>query len=527
MKSTQFTSVGFLGLILVQLLMMSAVEAKFIHGHLTTASNFQFLDRFCFQPNEKGTLHYEIKYKADQCCYKLLMFNDEPGQWQYIRKHEDTMTCGEKKEVIPGSYNNKLTLEDGFNGCEKSTDADSIEWIRCVGGRSFQTDRTRWWYLVISNCYSDNGIEFEYNITMTNGVKLWDKHFSADERYILETNMIFFFVYFAMFGVTMHFTKVLKERKLLHCTYKLFVWSILAELSSLLLLTVALGSYGSTGVPLPGLQMFANLLGAAGNLVFILMIILLGKGFTVTRGTLSELSWIKLAIFMTLYSITYFALYIYEETMFDPRDVLYKYESVAGYGLVGPFFIGFLWTCYAIFTSIKDYPDKVSFYVPFGVIFALWWLATPVTIFICNHAIETWVRAKIVNCIERAVICGGHVFFLLLTRPNAANKNFPFHIKTTQIAALDDDDDGNDTHRYGDINDFVMRAESGNVVGLDFTDLFMTDHDTVPAYAVPAEKVPAEKVPAQILLADKVPACKQTVIQIEPRPRPIINSWMQ
>ena len=48
----------------------------------------------------------------------------------------------------------------------------------------------------------------------------------------------------------------------------------------------------------------------------------------------------KLAMFMTVYTITYSVLYIYEETMFDPRDVLYKYESVAGYGLIGLAFIG-------------------------------------------------------------------------------------------------------------------------------------------------------------------------------------------
>ncbi|XP_070551165.1 transmembrane protein 145-like [Ptychodera flava] len=392
MKPTCPAPIGLLACILVQVLLMATGDAKIIRGHLTTASNFQFVDRFCFQPDEEGSLQYEIKYKAADCCYKLLMFNDEPGQWPYIREHGQALSCGEKKEVIPGAENAKLTLQDPYNGCQRYNDSDGVEYMLCTGGRSFETVRARWWFLVMSNCYSDDGIDFEFHITMTNGVKLWDKHFSADERYILETDMTFLFVYFAMLLITAYFTKILADRNLLHSTYKLFIWSMLAEFSSLLLLTIALGKYGSTGVRMHGLEVLANLIGAAGILVFILMIVLLGKGFTVTRGTLSKTSFMKLATFMTMYTITYCILYIYEETMFDPRDVLYKYESVAGYGLIGLFFIGFLWTYYAIFFSIKNYPEKVSFYVPFGFIFALWWLATPMTIFICNHALDAWVR---------------------------------------------------------------------------------------------------------------------------------------
>ncbi len=38
---------------------------------------------------------------------------------------------------------------------------------------------------------------------------------------------------------------------------------------------------------------------------------------------------------------------------------------------------------------------------------------------------------------EHFVVFLGHVFFLLLTRPNAHNKNFPYHVRTTQIGILE------------------------------------------------------------------------------------------
>ena len=37
---------------------------------------------------------------------------------------------------------------------------------------------------------------------------------------------------------------------------------------------------------------------------------------------------------------------------------------------------------------------------------------------------------------EHFVAFAGHVVFLLLTRPNAHNRNFPYHVRTTQIGIL-------------------------------------------------------------------------------------------
>jgi len=42
------------------------------------------------------------------------------------------------------------------------------------------------------------------------------------------------------------------------------------------------------------------------------MLILMAKGFTVTRGRISTSGSIKLAVFMTVYVLTYVALFIYQ-----------------------------------------------------------------------------------------------------------------------------------------------------------------------------------------------------------------------
>ena len=47
-------------------------------------------------------------------------------------------------------------------------------------------------------------------------------------------------------------------------------------------------------------------------LVFVVMLLLMGKGFTITRGRISTSGSIKIAVFMTLYALTYAILFFYQ-----------------------------------------------------------------------------------------------------------------------------------------------------------------------------------------------------------------------
>ncbi|RXG69171.1 Transmembrane protein [Armadillidium vulgare] len=98
---------------------------------------------------------------------------------------------------------------------------------------------------------------------------------------------------------------------------------------------------------------------------------------------------------------------------FDPGEVLYIYESPAGYGLVGLRGIGWIM-----------------------------FLSGPVVIIISNHVIDKWVREKVVNGVELGITIMGHLFFLFLTRPSAANKNFPYHVRTSQITSMEESSTG-------------------------------------------------------------------------------------
>ena len=83
---------------------------------------------------------------------------------------------------------------------------------------------------------------------------------------------------------------------------------------------------GIDGIGLKSTQLNGRVLEAAADLMFVLLLILVAKGYTVTRARLPQASSIKLAVFVCAYSTIYTTLFIYERIHFDPGTVLYSLE---------------------------------------------------------------------------------------------------------------------------------------------------------------------------------------------------------
>jgi len=200
--------------------------------------------------------------------------------------------------------------------------------------------------------------------------------------------------------------------------------------------------YALDGIGLNSTKLNGKVLEAAAEFMFVLLLILIAKGYTVTRARLPQASAMKLTVFACSYAVTYVSLFTYETLHFDRGQVLYIYESMAGYGLIILRSVGWCMFIYSTFFTLKHYPEKGGFYYPYFSYYTLWFVAGPCIILIANHIIADWVREKVVISVEHFVIFSGHIVFLMLTRPSAHNKNFPYHVRTTQIGIM-----GND-HKY-------------------------------------------------------------------------------
>nr|XP_048296412.1 transmembrane protein 145 isoform X1 [Myodes glareolus] len=420
-------------LLLLLLPLSPRARAKYVRGNLSSKEDWVFLTRFCFL-SDYGRLDFRFRYPEAKCCQNILLYFDDPSQWPAVYKARDK-DCLAKESVIRPENNQviNLTTQYAWSGCQVVSE-EGTRYLSCSSGRSFRSVRERWWYIALSKCGGD-GLQLEYEMVLTNGKSFWTRHFSADEFGILETDVTFLLIFTLIFILSCYFGYLLKGRQLLHTTYKMFMAAAGVEVLSLLFFCIYWGQYATDGIGNGSLKILAKLLFSSSFLIFLLTLILLGKGFTVTRGRISHSGSVKLSVYMTLYTLTHVVLLTYEAEFFDPGQVLYTYESPAGYGLIGLQVAAYVWFCYAVLVSLRHFPEKQPFYVPFFAAYTLWFFAVPVMALIANFGIPKWAREKIVNGIQLGIHLYAHGVFLIMTRPSAANKNFPYHVRTSQIAS--------------------------------------------------------------------------------------------
>ncbi|XP_068855459.1 transmembrane protein 145-like, partial [Aphelocoma coerulescens] len=348
---------------LLLLLLPAGAAAKFVRGRVSTKEDWVFLTRFCFL-SDFGRLDFHFRYPEAKCCQNILLYFDDPSQWPavYRRGGKD---CLAKESVIRPENNQviNLTTQYAWSGCQVLPGV-SGRVLSCSSGRSFRSVRERWWYVALSKC-GGGGLELEYEMVLTNGDSFWTRHFSADEFGILETDITFLLIFALIFLLSCYCGYRLKGRQLLHTTYKMFMAAAGLEVASLLLSCVYWAQYGWDGVGHAALKLLGKLLFSISFLIFLLMLILLGKGFSVTRGRISPGGSVRLSVYMTLYSIAHIALLTYEAQFFDPGQVLYTYESPAGYGLIALQFGAFAWFCGAVAATVSAVPERRHFYLPF------------------------------------------------------------------------------------------------------------------------------------------------------------------
>ncbi|XP_020621574.1 transmembrane protein 145-like [Orbicella faveolata] len=381
--------------------------------------------------------------------------------------------CIDKEDKVYRGNNQVVNLTTNYiwSGCTKKEKL-SMTHLDCNGDRRFVSNRERWWYLAISNCDSSKGLFLNYRLEMTNGETFWRKHFSADERFILPMDIAFFiafivmwmlgiyvaskkynklFLHYFYFSVILpmdiaffiafivmwmlgiYVANLLVGRRLFHFSYKLYLTSMTFEVISLLFYIIYYVKFGRSGFETYGLSVVGRACHFISHVVFLIMLILMAKGWTVTRGRISSGGQIKLSIFGTVYTVCFAILFFYEVAVFDPGEVLYIYESPAGIGISILRVIAWLWFCYGTFFTLKHYPNKCNFYYPFWFFYTGWFLAGPIVVVIATYKIPKWEREQIVNGIDWSISILAHLVFLIITRPSAANINFPFHLRTNQI----------------------------------------------------------------------------------------------
>lgn len=209
-------------------------------------------------------------------------------------------------------------------------------------------------------------------------------------------------------------TVELKSLHLYHCTYRLFGTSMVIQYMGVVISGVSWIRYGLTG--LGPHTTIGNLFTSASEISYLLLLLLMAKGYTITRARLSSCSIVKLTIFINSYIVCYIILFVYQAEAFDPGEVLNLYESPAGFGLSILRCVSWLVFMISTGTTIRKYPEKSSFYYPFGMLGSLWVLGGPFLTVAGIGVLDAWVRESVMCGTFAMLAFSGHFAFLVRAR---------------------------------------------------------------------------------------------------------------
>ncbi|KAH8051279.1 Rab-like small GTPase [Aureococcus anophagefferens] len=124
----------------------------------------------------------------------------------------------------------------------------------------------------------------------------------------------------------------------------------------------------------------ARFLWHGADLLLVLLVVLLAKGWTIVRRKLSANGRVRVALYVTVLTWTTVSLELWRLHVFNPATSAYHYESPPGFVLVSLRALVCVWFWYARVHDEKHYKNKLGFYQKFNAFFTLWLVAKPVSI---------------------------------------------------------------------------------------------------------------------------------------------------
>jgi len=233
------------------------------------------------------------------------------------------------------------------------------------------------------------------------------------------------FFFFIITAVHARGAFVLFQEKSYHPIVKLLSITIVLEFFSLLFLFIHYASYAKDGVGASGLKGLGELIDMAAQLSFIILLLLLSKGWSITNMQLTGQR--ILLIVTSILFILYITLFTWENVTHNPATTFYVYESVPGILLLivrGLVMLWFLWNLRLTFLEETN-PEKRKFYLIFGGVYTLWFFMLIFIVMIAAaFGTYSYWRLKVVTGMYLCVNTLGFSLMAFLLWPSRAQQYF-------------------------------------------------------------------------------------------------------
>lgn len=418
MTSSFFKIIGCL--LAIVALAQAHVSSGSAHGDVQ--GGFVFLGRFAFDENPHpveegrvpvGEVSVEITLKdsadfADQpFSLDVLQYTDNPGDWDAA--YDKSVPCA----VKPISNKDVLTFNNKGEQVAPLT-------IKAVGGT-----RRRFHYIAVRNCAGFG--KFEYRLHFTRKTDSWSEEYGANEVGSNSLYLVYFFLYI---GVTVAcFYNLSKATASL--TYRHPIYQLSAVVVTLLAVSVFFQfvhhmSYTSDGIGMTGLEHMGQIIDIIARVTFILLLLLLAKGWAITRNRLTQRTLIVSITFA--FGLVYLLAYFVERSLEDPAEIGLATLTKAFYFLVVA--LGFVFAFWYAFTAYmtmvaENNPVKRSFMMRIGILFFIYLLSIPTVAFL-SFLVDPWIREIVISAFNITFTTVGVCVLLGLLWHSHATKYFEF-----------------------------------------------------------------------------------------------------
>lgn len=404
---------------------------------------------------QEGRVTYDIGYPV-HTKLKMLIFQDFDDWTKIVDQPE--MSCFD----VVRDADKVISLSENFiwgkSGASYYSygNRSSIEYQNVVDPRSQARTRgviffpavttlpARWGAIIMANCDATSAcstsstcqgpVIADSKLHFINGDGS-QSEFSYDDRSVQHLVLFFFILELSIWIIALHTRQLLKNIKKYHHTVKLLVYSVSLHLFSLLLQLIFWYHFASYGQPRYGLLSTGQYFTTMSNYLLIVMLILLGKGWTIVRASISPQGCIKLAVYATAYFLLIIFAQSYAFAYYDvTRSTIFFYASPPGVLLLlTRCVVGATWFFYAVHTTSKNFQIKKGFYIKFFWLAFIWMIAP--AFFVLATLIMKQLDWTIFTTIwENLLLQLAHLTLCTMYDPAGytINHSFPFHHTTSE-----------------------------------------------------------------------------------------------
>lgn len=318
-------------------------------------------------------------------------------------------------------------------------------------------NQPRFWYLSLVACYRNvttceweyyNGAshKLQYHINMVNGHPT-KKHnfyspfvyqFSYDKQNILEQCLIFFAIYIFLVPI-----QIIGSKKQTHPVTKLFTLSLIMEFISICLILFHLIKFASDGRGNEGLKMAGDVFDILSRTSFMLILLLLAKGWAVTRLEISTAAWVALIVIWISYLILNFVLYVWNMTEIDVISDIDEFQTWPGFLVLISRSCIMLWFLIELRTTMKyeHSTKKLDFLLHFGASSLVWFIYLPIIALVSIKVSVFW-RYKLLLAVINSVDCLAYCVMMGLLWPTRSGQYLL--LASSNLGGIDELDEFNE-----------------------------------------------------------------------------------